>query len=101
MVITSLAYLVALYYLVLKKYVIIPLYKKGIKPCMKTSPIPKKLATKIVWLIIIASAVAFVVYDSIDEPLRIASGGGLLGFVFLGFIFSVNNNNKMTEISNN
>jgi len=55
-------------------------------------PIPKRYIPKIIWFIVIACAVAFVVWDSSDEPMRIASGGGLIGFIFLGYIFSVRNN---------
>ncbi len=91
MIITSISYFIALYYIALRRFIVLPLYRRAIRPIMKSDriPIPKRYIPKIIWLIVIACAVAFVVWDSSDEPMRIASGGGLVGFVFLGYIFSV------------
>ncbi|CAG2121265.1 unnamed protein product, partial [Medioppia subpectinata] len=44
--------------------------------------------SKIVWFIVITICVVFVVIDSLDEPIRLASGGGLIGFLLIGYIFS-------------
>ncbi|CAG2177703.1 unnamed protein product, partial [Oppiella nova] len=41
--------------------------------------------SKIIWSIIIACCIIFVVIDARDEPIRLASGGGLIGFIIIGY----------------
>ena len=90
-VLTSISYIICFYYKILKPFALNPLYNKIFRPFFKDiekSCIGEHLP-KVAWFIAIGLAVAFVVYDSLDEPIRLASGGGLIGFIFLGYVFSV------------
>ncbi|XP_054161152.1 solute carrier family 28 member 3-like [Oppia nitens] len=90
-VLTSIAYLIGLYYTVLKRLVVRPVYRHIIRPIAKTrgTCLLVRHASKIVWSVAIAGALVFIVWDSLStEPLRLASGGGLLAYILIGYMFS-------------
>lgn len=93
-ILTTIAYFIILYYIVLKKYVVKPLYRIAIRPVTRVIediPMPTKYKSAVFWAAIMMAATAFVLYDTLavtNEPNRLASGAGLLGFLLLGYIFS-------------
>ena len=97
---TAATYAVLLYRLLFKPY-IFPL----ISGLLKSSDLLPKLSTgqrlrvKVAtWLVVLAALVAFIVYNAWNEWTRLYSGAGYLGFILLGFIFSVNSVAKQTTV---
>lgn len=78
----------AAYYLFIKRFIAKPIYNQ-IKPIFKLRKNLKNKLTYLIWTLLLAGAVSFVVYDSWNEKSRLISGGGLFCLIFLGFIFSV------------
>lgn len=78
----------AAYYLFIKRFIVKPIFFQ-IKPIFKLRKNLRNKLTYLIWVLLLAAAISFVVYDSWNEKSRLISGGGLFCLIFLGFIFSV------------
>lgn len=92
-ILTILAYIILLYQYLLKPYLLKGLAKKWqtddswLKVFFSSQ---RLLALKIVaWVLVLGAIVGFIVFNAWHEKERLYSGAGYLGFVLLGFIFSV------------
>ncbi len=97
---TAATYAVLLHRLLFKPYIF-----RLISGLLKSSDLLPKLSAghrlrvKVAtWLVVLAALVAFIVYNAWNEWTRLYSGAGYLGFILLGFIFSVNSVAKQTTV---
>lgn len=90
-ILTAIWYLFALYYLILKKYVVKPFFihvVSRISMYIESRRFLKRYIKAIVWGILIAAAVIYCIIITTGNRYRLVSGAGLMGFLFFGYLMS-------------
>lgn len=90
-VLTCIWYSFALYYLLLKKYIVKPFFihvVSRISMLVQSHTILKRYHKAMIWILLVTAAIVYCILITAGNRYRLVSGIGLLGFLLFGYLMS-------------